>query len=142
MDTAYQFASLADATQEFAIPHENDAVIREVTTHVGIAAYRPARTFITAERAGDGPDLHIAYGWTNGFTDEDEARSALGDLASEDAPPWQSESRIGLWGITHPVSSGYKSHSHETRTVERQRRICDTCFTEVPETRGCSNCED
>lgn len=142
MDAAHQFASLAEATQEFAIPHENIAVIREVTTHIGIAAYRPAPTYITAERTDGGPDLHIAYGWSNGFIDEEEALAALGDLASEATTPWQSDDRVGLWGVTHPVSRGYESHSHEARTAERQRRICGTCFMEVPETRGCSNCEE
>lgn len=89
-----RFASLSDALREHGIPLENHSFIRRFTDAIGIEAYFGTTEYIKAVRTGAGPDLNIAYGWSNGFVSEEEARLATGDTTQV----WTSSRATGLGG--------------------------------------------
>lgn len=141
MTDPQEFSSLDDALAGTTIPMENLPWIREITRRIDISSFVRTSVYVKAIRAGGGPDLRIAYGWTGGFTSPDEARDALGDLGPEALDVWPSK-RKGLWGITHPVSRGYDGRDAGTRTVERERGVCPECFMQLPETGVCDTCAE
>ncbi len=77
MSTANQPAdSLTGALAKARIPSENHEFIRRITSAIGIAEYctmeNSSQTYIRAKRRDGLADLHIYYGYTNGFTSKEE----------------------------------------------------------------------
>ncbi|WP_235672330.1 hypothetical protein [Mycolicibacterium fortuitum] len=74
--------SLLGALSKTRIPVENHQFIREFTSAVGTAEFRAVesadRPHVIATRTNGVPDLHIRYGYTNGFTSEEEIIQVAG----------------------------------------------------------------
>ena len=70
--------SLTEALSKAGIPSENHKFIRGITSAIGIAEYRTivnsSKTYIRARRRDGRPDLHISWGYTNGFSEEELIR--------------------------------------------------------------------
>lgn len=102
MTTADQASdSLLAALSKAGIPAENHEFVRRLVMAVGIREYRAVtqsgKPYIIASRADGLPDLHIYYGYTTGFTTEDEIIRVAGAGAGR-AP----SSRKGTWYVKHP----------------------------------------
>lgn len=100
MTTPRVYDSLDSALDDFDIPLENRDAIRQAMASVDVERYEATSRYIKAIRAGEGPDLRIEKGFTNGFVSEAEA-----SRAASPADVWRSSGRAGLWGMTHPSSS-------------------------------------
>jgi len=116
-----RYRSLATALGERMIPIENHGLITAATERIGIELYLETSSYIRAVRTGGGPDIRIAWGWTNGFRSEEEVLATVGDVQR-----WRS-GRKGLWGITHPVNRAWSSANLSTRHVQRDYAICPRC---------------
>lgn len=123
------YASLDQAFEAHRIPFENRDVIRRAVAHVGISGYSGTARYIKAHRKDGGPDLHITYGYTNGFVSREEAE-AVGVSA------WQSGRMKDTWGFTHPVhnkGSGNKGPKRERRDYG----TCPDCNTKYTASGAC-----
>jgi len=116
-----RYRSLAAALMERMIPTENHWLITRATDGIGIELYLETSSYIRAVRRGGGPDIRIAWGWTNGFRSEEEVLATVGDVQR-----WRS-GRNGLWGITHPVNRAWSSEGASSRHVQRDYAICPRC---------------
>jgi hypothetical protein len=90
-------ASLDAALEAAGIPLGNRYFVRQVAEMVDISSYILTRKYIKAVRAGSGPSLRIAKGWSDGFVTKQEAERASGGRVLV----YQSD-RPGLWGVEHP----------------------------------------
>lgn len=100
-----QSDSLVAAMSKVRIPAENQDFIQGFTSAIGIAEYRAvvraSKSYIVAKRRDAGlPDLHIFYGYTTGFTSEDEILQVIGKACGRG----QSTSRKGTWYVAHPTN--------------------------------------
>lgn len=130
--------SLVAALTAARIPVENHQFIRGFTAAVGIAGYtavvRPDKSYVKAARRDDLPDLHIYYGYTTGFTGEDEIIRAAG-LGAGRAP----SSRKGTWYVTHPTNQ-VRSGGDRSRSVRPEAGYCG-CGMQLSLTGVCGNCD-
>lgn len=131
--------SLVAALAAVRVPAENHSFIQRFTSRVGVIEYRavpsPDKPYIRAVR-GDGlPDLHIYYGYTNGFTSETEILNAAGDGAGRGR-----SSRKGTWYVEHPTNR--MSHGHEGRSRDKRREagFCQ-CGMQLSVTGICGSCD-
>lgn len=108
-----RFDSLSAALQAKRIPIENHESTRRLTSLIEVAAYFETSADIKAVRARNGPDLRIAYGWSNGSTSADEVLSVL-----PEADVWPSGSGHDLWGYSHPVGGHGNPGAGLARTRE------------------------
>ncbi|WP_137845169.1 hypothetical protein [Microbacterium sp. 2FI] len=132
----YRYASLDAALRAKHIPLENHELIRRFTDAIGCESYYDRSSYIKAVRADGGPNLLIAYGWSTGFTSEDEARSAT---RAEDC--WQDKPHSTRWGVSHPVNKiGQGGQGAASRTEHRTYDTCPECFTEFAASGDC-RCE-
>ena len=134
MSTANQPSdSLTETLAKARIPSENHEFIRRITSAIGIADYctieNSSQTYIKAKRRDGLPDLHIYYGYTNGFTSEAELVRAAGGAAR--AP----SSRARTWYVEHPVN---KVRPGSTRS--RDTGFCE-CGMQLSLTGVCDNCD-
>ena len=78
--------SLVSAFAKVGIPAENHRFIRRMIDAADISEYRAVvrgdKPYITATRRDGGPDLHIHYGYTTGFTSEADAVRIAGTGAA------------------------------------------------------------
>ena len=129
--------SLTGALAKAQIPAENHEYIRRFTTAVGIDDYRvveSGKTHIRAKRRDGGPDLFIYYGYTNGFTSEEDVVRAVGPGCER-----KPSSRKGTWYVTHPVDQ-VATRSPRSRDVRREGNFC-TCGMQKSLTGVCANCD-
>ncbi|ULE34026.1 hypothetical protein [Mycobacterium sp. IDR2000157661] len=128
--------SLAEALSKAGIPIENHAFIMDVTTAIGIAGYRTMRnsrkTYIVAKRRDGKPDLHIYWGFTNGFEEEELKRIANGATRKR-------SSRRGTWYVEHPLTKVH-SGGERSRSTRREAGFCD-CGMQLSLTGACANCD-
>jgi hypothetical protein len=128
--------SLTEALAMAQIPSANHEFIRQITTAVGIAEYRAVvtatKTYIKAVRRDGNRDLHISYGYTNGFS-EDELVRIAGDATRG------ASTRKGTWYVEHPVT---KVRPGSARSLDKRREgaFC-TCGMQLSLTGACSNCD-
>jgi len=127
------FASLNEALRTHQIPLENWDFITGLTTEIGVSAYYGTASYIKAVRNAGAPDLHIHYGWTNGFRSEEEARHATGDTTST----WPSGRGTGQWGVTHPLHGHPSTGTRETRSERRDFGTCPRCNTQFSADGSC-----
>jgi hypothetical protein len=127
--------SLTEALSKAGIPSENHNFIRDFTNAIGIVAYRTvassSKTYIKAERRDGGPDLHIAWGYTNGFSEEELIRIASGATR-------KPSSRKGTWYVEHPVTKVH-SGGERSKSTRREGDFC-SCGMQLSLTGACSNC--
>jgi hypothetical protein len=131
-----EFSSLYGALSKAQIPAENHDFIRRFTTAVGITDYSvmgAGKTYIRATRREGGPDLHIHWGYTNGFTSEEEAVGIAGSAVRG------ASSRKGTWYVEHPVTK-VRPGSSRSASVRREGAFCD-CGMQLSLTGVCSNCD-
>lgn len=129
--------SLLAALSKAKIPAENHQFIRELTAAVGIAEYMPvsqAQSYVIARRRDGGPDLHIYYGYTTGFTSEDEVIQLAGPGHGRGA-----SSRKGTWFVEHPISKVQPRAARST-DVRRESGFC-ACGMQLSLTGICSSCD-
>ena len=130
--------SLLGALSKTRIPVENHQFIREFTSALGIAELRAVekadKAHVVARRIDGLPDLHIFYGYTNGFTSEEEivrvAGAGLGRAPS---------SRKGTWYVEHPVTRVH-GRGERSRDVRRAAGF-GTCGMQPSVTGVCGNCD-
>lgn len=120
------------------IPAENHEFIRRITAAVGIAEYHAVvnldKPYVIARRRDGLLDLHIYYGYTTGFTSEDEIVRAGGREADR-AP----SSRKGTWYVAHPTNRIYVG-SERSRDVRRDAGFC-SCGMQLSLTGVCGSCD-
>lgn len=127
--------SLTEALAKAQIPSANHEFIRQITTAVGIAEYHAVvtatKTYIKAVRRDGNRDLHISYGYTNGFSEDEIVRIAGGATRG-------ASTRKGTWYVEHPVT---KVRPGSARSLDKRREgaFC-TCGMQLSLTGACSNC--
>jgi exonuclease III len=128
--------SLISALTKARIPTNNHAFIRQFATAIGISEFqavvRPDQPFVRATRREGLPDLHIYYGYTNGFTSEEEIVRSAGRGAGR-AP----SSRKGTWYVEHPTNK-VRVGGERSKSVRREARYCD-CGMQLSLTGVCAN---
>lgn len=100
-----QSDSLIAAMAKVGIPAENHEFIQRFTTAIGIAEHRAVarstKSYVLARRRDGGlPDLHIYWGYTTGFRNEDEIVQVVGTGCGRGS----STSRKGTWYVAHPTN--------------------------------------
>lgn len=130
--------SLLAALSKARIPVENHKFIRQITTAVGVVDYRAVdhghQPYIIATRRDGSPDLHIYYGYTNGFTSREEAMRAAGPGAA-----CEPSSRKGTWYVEHPVTK-VRPAGDRARSIRREGGICE-CGMQLSLTGVCASCD-
>jgi len=131
--------SLHGALSKARVPVENDEFIRRITAAIGIAEYRAmavdsSKPYVLATRKDGQADLHIHYGFTNGFTSDDEAVRAAG-LGVER----QQSSQKGTWYVAHPLTK-VAPRGERSQDVRRQGRMC-ACGMQRSVSGVCGSCD-
>ncbi len=128
--------SLAEALAKAQIPSENHEFIRLLTNAVGIAEYRTVvtagKSYIKAVRRDGQKNLHISYGYTNGFSEEELIRIAAGATRG-------ASSRKGTWYVEHPLTN-VRPSSPRSLDKRREGAFC-ACGMQLSLTGACSNCD-
>ena len=128
--------SLTSALSKAKIPSVNHGFIRSVTSAIGIAEYdvvKASKTYIRATRRDGLPDLHIYYGYTNGFTTEEEISRVAGGAVRG------ASSREGTLYVEHPETK-VRPGSTRAADVRREAAFCD-CGMQKSVTGVCSSCD-
>lgn len=130
--------SLLAALAKARIPAENHEFIRRVTAVVGIGEYRAVaradKPYVIARRRDGHRDLHIYYGYTNGFGSEHEIVRVAGSGADR-AP----SSRKGTWYVAHPTNRVH-SRGERSRDNHREAGFCG-CGMQLSLTGACGSCD-
>ncbi|WP_006246556.1 hypothetical protein [Mycolicibacterium tusciae] len=130
--------SLLAALAKARIPAENHQFIRRFTTAIGIATLRAVdssdKPHVVAKRRDGLPDLHIYYGYTTGFTSEEEAIRAAGSGAA-----CRPSSRKGTWYVEHPTNQ-VRPGAERSRNTRREGGFC-SCGMQLSLTGSCSSCD-
>lgn len=132
-----QSESLLAALAKAKIPSENHEFIRKFAA-IGIARYRTVdqadKPYVVASRRDGLPDLHIYYGYTNGFTSEDEIVRIAGNEVGR-----SPSSRKGTWYVEHPTNR-VRVGSERSRDVRREAGFC-ACGMQLSLTGECASCD-
>lgn len=130
--------SLISAMKWARIPAENHAFVKRIVDAVGIAEYRAAGTtdkpYVIARRRDGRADLHIAWGYTNGFGSEDEIVRIVGEGAER-----RPSSRKGTWLVEHPTTRVHQRNDR-ARDVRREADFCG-CGMQRSVTGVCGMCD-
>jgi hypothetical protein len=133
-----QSDSLLAALSKVRIPAENHGFIRQFTTAMGIVDYVAVSTsdkpYVRAVRKDGLADLHIHYGYTTGFTSEEEIVRFAGKGAGR-AP----SSRKGTWYVEHPTNQ-VRPAGERARNVRREAGYC-ACGMQLSVTGVCGICD-
>lgn len=96
--------SRISALTKARIPLKNHEFIAQFTAAVGIGGCcvvaGPDKCRVVATRLRGGPDLHIYYGYTTGFTSEEEVLRCAGGGVERGL----STSRKQTWFVKHPTN--------------------------------------
>lgn len=130
--------SLIAALSKARIPVENYVFITRLCGAIGIVDYRVVdrsdKPYVVATRRGGLRDLHIYYGYTTGFTTEDEIVRAVGKGA-ERGP----SSPAGTWYVAHPMNRIWAG-GHSGHNVRREGGHC-ACGMQLSITGVCGSCD-
>jgi hypothetical protein len=130
--------TLLSALAKARIPAENHAFIQKFTDATAIVSYRavvkPDKSHVIAKRAGL-PDLHIYYGYTNGFKSKDEIVSTTG-IGTGTGP----STRKPTWYVEHPLTKVHPG-AKGVSSIAREGDQCPNCFQQMPLTGICDNCD-
>lgn len=136
MTEARVYASLAEALAAYQVPIENHAVVKRICAHLRIDRLVEGPSgYFKAVRPDGGLDLHVAYGYTNGFASEAEARAAAGEGAVL-AP---STRGAGRWYAEHPTNK-ITDRVAVSSTRQRDFGSCDVCRMSLPASGECDSC--
>ena len=132
--------SLISALTKARIPAGNHEFIQQITDAIGIATYtavvRPDKPYVKAKRSDGGRELHIYYGYTNGFATKDEVVAATGAGSSQCGP----STRKPTWFVKHPLSS-VNPGAERSLSIGREGSQCPTCHQTMPLSGVCDNCD-
>lgn len=131
--------SLLSALEKARITSENHTFIRRMVEIVGVSRFQSvtgAKPYIIATRRGGLRDLNIYWGYTTGFTTEEEAARAGGPAAM----PGPSSNPKGTWYVTHPENR-VGPRDGRARTMQREAAFCDGCGEQKSLTGVCGNCD-
>lgn len=130
--------SLLAAMTKARIPADNHEFIARLTTAIGIAEYRavvrPDKPYVIARRRDGLPDLHVYYGYTDGFSSEDEIVRIAGNRTGH-----PSSSRKGAWYVEHPTNR-VRHGGERSRTSQREASFCQ-CGMQLSLSGVCANCD-
>ncbi len=130
--------SLISALSSARIPVENHEFIRRFTSAIGIRNFRAVisedKPHVVASRLDGLPDLRIYYGYTTGFSSDEEIVEAIGGGA--DRGP---SSRNGFWYVAHPTNQVY-SGAERAKDKRREGAFC-SCGMQLSVTGVCASCE-
>lgn len=129
--------SLVSALAKAKIPTINHEFIRSITSAVGVLSYRAvlaSKSYVVASRRDGGPDLHIYYGYTNGFTSEAEIIHIAGN-----GPVRAPSSRKGTWYVGHPENN-IRDSGDSSRDVRREVDYC-SCGMQLSLRGVCDYCD-
>jgi hypothetical protein len=131
--------SLHEALAKARIPAANHEFIQQMTDAIGIAEYRavvrPDKPYIKAKRLDGRRELHIYFGYTNGFASKEEIVAATGSSAGSGL-----STRKPTWFVKHPLSS-VNPGAERSLSVGREADKCETCHQMMPLTGVCDNCD-
>ncbi|WNG94740.1 hypothetical protein [Mycobacterium sp. ITM-2016-00318] len=137
MTTGNQISeSLTEALAKAQIPSENHEFIRRITSAVGVVEFHAvvttSKTYIKAVRRDGHRNLHINFGYTNGFSEDELIRIAGGATRG-------ASTRKGTWWVEHPVT---KVRPGSARTLDKRREgaFCP-CGMQLSLTGACANCD-
>jgi hypothetical protein len=130
--------SLLAALAKAQIPAGNHEFISRIATAIGIASYRAVigstKPHVVASRRDGLPDLRIHYGYTAGFTTEDEITRSVGQGAERAVSPGKK-----TWYVVHPINrvGPKRGRSSDKR---REAEFC-ACGMQLSLTGGCDYCD-
>lgn len=131
--------SLTSALTKARITSENHAFIRRMVETVGVSRFETvmnAEPYIIASRRDGLRDLHIYWGYTAGFTTEEEAAR----IGGAGATTGSSSKLEGTWYVTHPENR-VRIREKLTRKAQREADFCDGCGEQKSLTGACGNCD-
>lgn len=136
-----RYASLDEALRDKRYPLENDAIVKQICTGIGIEGFYETTGYIKAARRDGKPALHIYYGETRGFVSEEEIVQAVGTTPRRAT----SEERKGAWRVSHPQQAltGWGSGDGLSgRTAARSYGQCGdpVCGMSLTATGECGTC--
>jgi hypothetical protein len=104
---------------------------------VGITEYRAVvradKPHVVAARRDGGRDLHIYYGYANGFDSQEEVVRFTGNAVGKPS------SRKGTWYVEHPVNR-VSPTGERSRDVRRNGGQC-ACGMQLSLTGVCVSCD-
>jgi hypothetical protein len=136
--------SLIAALMKAGIPSDNHQFIRRLTETVGISGYRVVMgansdSYVAAMRRDGLPDLRIYWGFTTGFTTEEEARR-IG--VGSDTIRLSSKLK-GKWFISHPLHGPVDERGQRSDSKGRKAERCPRCeIWELSISGKCPECDD
>lgn len=139
MTTADEPDSLLSALAQARIPAGNHDFIRQFTAAIGITSYRavvkPDKPYIKAKRSDGLRELHIYYGYTNGFASKEEIVAATGSAAG-----CGLSTRKPTWFVKHPLTNVIPG-GERSLSVGREAEQCPHCHQTMPLSGICDNCD-
>jgi len=120
------------------IPAENHVFVSRIASAIGIAGYRavigPDKPHVVASRRDGLPDLRIYYGYTAGFTTEDEITRIVGEGAARAISPGKN-----TWYVVHPIN---RVGPRRERSSDKRREagFC-ACGMQLSLTGKCDYCD-
>ncbi|GAY16440.1 hypothetical protein [Mycobacterium sp. shizuoka-1] len=132
--------SLLSALAKARVPTENHEFIVKMTSAAGIDRYQAmsldsSKPYVLATRRNGMPALHIYYGYTNGFTSEEEIVEILGSEVTR-----EPSSRSGTWYVAHPVNE-IRPRRERSRDVSRENSQFCKCGIQLSLTGACDYCD-
>lgn len=121
--------TLAEAFRAYRFPIENLAFAQRMMDEVGIDFYEapPSQSrYFKAIRMDGGAPLRVEYGFTSGFTSEQEA-STVAEAAGNARP---ARSKEGAWYIPHPtnaIGKWYGAADGGGNTNQSREGSCSAC---------------
>ena len=135
--------SLLGALSEAGIASDNYAFVPRLMAAVGIFGYRAKKVdepYVIATRRDGLPDLRIYFGYTTGFTTEQEASRLAAALGVEYGPSGKLK---GKWYVGHPVNGGLGPRMSSARPKQRETGRCPRCgIYELSVAGTCPGCDD
>ena len=127
--------SLTSAMTKVGIPTENHQFITRVTSAIGIAEYHAVEVstpYVRAVRRDGLSDLCIYYGYTTGFTSEDEIIRVAGRHVGH--------SKEGVPYLMHPTNQVRPPSGQRSKDVRREANRC-ACGMELSLAGVCASCD-
>lgn len=136
--------SLIAALNAADITSDNHLFIRRLMDTIGISGYvtknAQSEAYVLAARRDGLPDLRIYWGYTTGFTTEEEAALLGAALGTESG---KSGKLKGKWYVGHPVNGGLGPRGRNASTKKREPDKCPRCRVYTLSVTGiCPGCDD
>lgn len=135
--------SLIAALNDVGIRSDNHVFVRRLMDAVGISGYTPINAdepYVLAARRDGLPDIRIYWGYTTGFTTNEEASRLAAELGTEAG---KSGKLKGKWYVGHPVNGGLGPRTGNTSSKKLEPGKCSRCSIYTLSVTGiCPGCDD